>query len=148
MRTEDYLQMARDIKFRVDYIERELSDIESDMYIIKSSSDYQEMVQSSPRQDALENQVIKIIEHQSKLEIKLKKERARLRQKRDEIQQKISRMKEGQSRRFLMDYYIECKNWQQIMDEYKYLNPESVYILKNRAIKDFDKFYKKNKNTS
>ncbi len=117
MRTEEYLQSARDMKFRVDDLER---------------------VQSSPRQDALENQVIRIIERMEQIDKKLISTRARLIAKRHDIRNKICRMKEGQSRRFLMDYYIECKSWQQIFDEYHYTKIESAYNLKVRAIKDFD----------
>lgn len=139
MKTEDYLQSARDIKFRIDDLEKERMDVMSNMITIKSTSDYSDRVQSTPRQDALENQVIKITEQMERLDKKLLKERARLIAKRHDIRAKICRMKEGQSRRFLLDYYIECKSWQQIFNEYGYTSIESAYRLKCRAIKDFEK---------
>ena len=139
MKTEDYLQSARDIKFRIDDLEMERMDVMSNMITIKSTSDYSDRVQSTPRQDALENQVIKITEQMERLDKKLMKERARLIAKRHDIRAKICRMKEGQSRRFLLDYYIECKSWQQIFNEYGYTSIESAYRLKCRAIKDFEK---------
>lgn len=139
MKTEDYLQSARDIKFRIDDLEKERMDVMSNMITIKSTSDYSDRVQSTPRQDALENQVIKITEQMERLDKKLMKERARLIAKRHDIRAKICRMKEGQSRRFLLDYYIECKSWQQIFNEYGYTSIESAYRLKCRAIKDFEK---------
>lgn len=143
MRTEEYLQSARDMKFRVDEIENERLDIMSNMITVKSTSDYSDRVQSSPRQDALENQVIRIIEQMEKINKRLIKERAKLVQKRHDIRAKICRMKEGQSRRFLMDYYIECKTWQQIFTEYGYTSIESAYRLKCRAIKEFEAVSKK-----
>lgn len=143
MKTEDYLQSARDMKFRVDELEKERMDIMSNMITVKSTSDYSDRVQSSPRQDALENQVIKIIERMEQLDKRLIRERAKLIQKRHDIRAKICRMKEGQSRRFLMDYYIECKSWQDIFSEYGYTSIESAYRLKCRAIKDFEKNNKK-----
>lgn len=143
MKTEDYLQTARDIKFRIDDLEKERMDVMSNMITIKSTSDYSERVQSSPRQDALENQVIRITEKLEQLDKRLIKERARLISKRHDIRTKICRMKEGQSRRFLLDYYIECKSWQQIFDEYGYTSIESAYRLKCRAINDFERNNKK-----
>lgn len=140
MRTEDYLQSARDIKFRIDEIEKERMDIMSNMISIRSASNFSDRVQSSPRQDALENQVIRISEKLERLDKKLIKERANLLTRRHDIREKICKMKEGQSRRFLLDYYIECKTWQQIFDEYGYTSIESAYRLKCRAINDFEKY--------
>lgn len=142
MKTEDYLQSARDMKFRIDDLEKERMDIMSCMITVKSTSDYSDRVQSSPRQDALENQVIRIVERMEQLDKKLINLRARLISKRHDIRAKICRMKEGQSRRFLMDYYIECKTWQQIFNEYGYTSIESAYRLKRRAIKDFENINK------
>lgn len=138
MKTEDYLQTARDIKFRIDDLENERIDIMSYMITVKSTSDYSDRVQSSPKQDALENQVIRYIERMEKLDKAILKERAKLINRRHNINKKIWRMKEGQSKRFLKDYYIECKNWKQIFNEYGYTSIESAYRLKRRAIKDFE----------
>lgn len=138
MKTEDYLQSARDMKFRIDDLERERMDIMSCMITVKSTSDYSDRVQSSPRQDGLENQVIRIIEKMEKMDKQLIRVRAKLITLRHNIREKICRMKEGQSRRFLMDYYIECKSWQDIFTEYGYTSIESAYRLKCRAIKDFE----------
>lgn len=143
MRTEEYLQLARDTKFRIDDLEKERLDVMSNMITIKSTSDYSDRVQSTPKQDGLENQVIKIIEKMEKLDKKLLRERAKLITLRHNIREQICKMKEGQSRRFLMDYYIECKSWQQIFDEYQYTKIESAYNLKVRAINDFEKNSKK-----
>ena len=139
MKTEDYLQSARDMKFRLDAIEKERLSTMSNMIAVKSTTDYSERVQSSPRQDTLENQVIRIVEQMERLDKRLNQERSRLITKRHNIIAKICKMKEGQSRRFLMDYYIECKSWQEIFDEYHYTKIESAYNLKVRAIKDFEK---------
>ena len=140
MKTEDYLQLARDTKFRIDEIEKERMDVMSNMITIKSTSDYSDRVQSSPKQDALENQVIRIMEKMEKMDSKLLRMRSRLIALRHDIRDKICSMKEGQSRRFLLDYYIECKSWQQIFSEYGYTSIESAYRLKCRAIKDFEKY--------
>lgn len=145
MKTEDYLQTARDMKFRIDDLELERIDVMSNMITIKSTSEYSDRVQTTPRQDALENQVIRITERMEQLDKRLMKERARLIAKRHDIRAKICRMKEGQSRRFLLDYYIECKSWQQIFNEYGYTSIESAYRLKCRAINDFEKSNNRNK---
>ena len=140
MKTEDYLQSARDMKFRLDDLEKERLDIMSVMITVKSTSDYSDRVQSSPKQDALENQVIRIMEKMEKKDSKLLRMRSRLIALRHDLRHKICSMKEGQSRRFLLDYYIECKSWQQIFSEYGYTSIESAYRLKCRAIKDFEKY--------
>lgn len=142
MKTEDYLQSARDMKFRLDDLEKERLDIMSAMITVKSTSDYSDRVQSSPRQDALENQVIRIIEKMERMDKQLMKTRARLISLRHDIREKICSMKEGQSRRFLLDYYIECKSWQKIFTEYGYTSIESAYRLKCRAIKEFENISK------
>lgn len=138
MKTEDYLQTARNIKFRIDDLEKEKMNVMETMITVKSTSDYSDRVQSSPKQDGLENQVIRIIERLEKLDRRLNKERARLIMVRHNIRTKICRMKEGQSRRFLMDYYIECKSWKDIFIEYRYTSIESAHNLKRRAIRDFE----------
>ena len=99
MKTEDYLQLARDTKFRIDDLEKERLDVMSNMITIKSTSDYSDRVQSTPKQDGLENQVIKIIEKMEKLDKKLLRERAKLITLRHNIREQICKMKEGQSRR-------------------------------------------------
>ena len=89
MRTEDYLQTASDIKFRIDELEKERNDIRINMISIKSSTDYQERVQSSPRKDDLENRVIRIIEKMERLDRELIKEREKLIGRRHNIIKKI-----------------------------------------------------------
>lgn len=148
VRTEDYLQMARDMKFRIEELEKERMDIMSNMISVKSTSDYSDRVQSSPRKDSLEMQVIRITEKLERLDKKLNNEKAKLIAKRHKIRAEICRMKEGQSKRFLLDYYIECKSWQVIFKEYGYISIESAYRLKCRALKDFDKISKKSDKTS
>lgn len=141
-KAESFLQSIRDLKFKIDDMEREIKDIRKNMITIKSSSDYSERVQSSPRQDSLELQAIRIIEtmeHKQKL---LNEKRELLIAKRGEAREVIRGMKEGQSRRFLMDYYIECKSWQQIFGEYGYSSIETAYHLKKEAIKKFEKYQK------
>ena len=49
MKTEDYLQLARDMNFRLIELEKERLDVMSNMVSIKSASDYSDRVQSSPR---------------------------------------------------------------------------------------------------
>ena len=107
VRKEDYLQTARDMKFRIEELEKERMDIMSNMISVKSTSDYSDRVQSSPRQDSLEMQVIRITEKLERLDKKLNNEKAKLIAKRHKIRAEICRMKEGQSKRFLLDYYIE-----------------------------------------
>ena len=59
MKAKDYLQSIRDLRFKIEDLKKERGDVLANMIVAKSTSDYSERVQSSPRQDALEMQVIK-----------------------------------------------------------------------------------------
>lgn len=140
---EAFLQEARDVKFKVDAMEQERLEIHDAMITIKSTTDYSERVQSSPRQDGLENQAIRIIERMQELDKELQEAKERMVFKRHRIRNAIMEMKEGQSRRFLMDYYINCESEIQIAVRYHYKTSASIYTLKMRAIKDFSQSKRK-----
>ena len=137
MKAKDYLQSIRDLRFKIEDLKKERGDVLANMIVVKSTSDYSERVQSSPRQDGLENQAIRIIERMQELDKELQEAKERMVFKRHRIRNAIMEMKEGQSRRFLMDYYINCESEIQIAVRYHYKTSASIYTLKMRAIKDF-----------
>ena len=136
MKTETYLQGARDLKFRVEQIEQDRRDILDAMTAIKSTSDYSDKVQTSPQGDGLECRVIKYMERLEKLDRQLERKAYALAIRRHNIRIKVCRMKEGQGRRFLIDYYIECKSWDEIFQEYA-IEPD--YHIKRRAIRELER---------
>lgn len=109
MKTETYLQSARDLKFRIEQMQEERDEIVRTMTSIKSTSDYSERVQTSPQGDGLEKKVLRTLERLEKMDRALLKKIVILQFRRDGIRNRVCRMKEGQSRRFLIDYYIKCK---------------------------------------
>lgn len=139
---EAFLQEARDLKFRVDTMEQEMIEIHDAMITIRSTTDYSERVQTSPRQDGLESQAIRIIERMAELEKKLQEEKERMIFRRHRVLCAIREMKEGQYRRFLIDYYINCEDEIKIAVKYHYKTSASIYTLKMRAIREFANRYR------
>lgn len=142
MKTETYLQSARDLKFRIEQMQEERDEIVRTMTSIKSTSDYSERVQTSPQGDGLEKKVLQTLERLEKMDRALLKKIVILQFRRDGIRNRVCRMKEGQSRRFLIDYYIKCKSWGEIFEEYA-IEPD--YHIKKRAIAELDRLEKKHR---
>lgn len=136
MKTETYLQSARDLKFKIEQLQEERDEILRSMTAIKSTSDYGERVQTSPTGDGLEKKVIKAIERLEKMDALITRKIVTLQIRRDGIRNRVCRMKEGQSRRFLIDYYIKCKSWDEIFEEWC-IEPD--YHIKRRAIRELDR---------
>lgn len=136
MKMESYLQSARDLKFRIEQLEEERAEILETMTLIKSTSDYSERVQTSPQGDGLERKVIQIMERLEKKDQEIIGKVVTLRIRRENIRNRICRMREGQSRRFLIDYYINCKSWDQIFREYQ-IEPD--YHIKKKAIAELER---------
>ena len=139
MKTETYLQSARDLKFRIEQLQEERSEIVRAMTSIKSTSDYSERVQTSLQGDGLERKVLRTMERLEKMDHVLIKKIVVLQIRRDGIRNRVCRMKEGQSRRFLIDYYVKCKSWGEIFEEYA-IEPD--YHIKKRAIAELDRLEK------
>lgn len=139
MKAENYLEGARSLKFKIDMIEADRRDILDAMTAIRSTSDYSDRVQTSPQGDGLERRVIKYMERLERLDNSLERKAYALAIRRHNIRQKVGRMKEGQCRRFIVDYYLECKDWDQIFREYA-IEPD--YHIKRRAIREFEKLEK------
>lgn len=136
MKIESYLQSARDLKFRIEQLEEERAEILETMTLIKSTSDYSERVQTSPQGDGLERKVIQIMERLEKKDQEIIGKVVTLRIRRENIRNRICRMREGQSRRFLIDYFIKCKSWDQIFREYQ-IEPD--YHIKKKAIAELER---------
>ena len=136
MTAEDYLQSIRDMRNKIAHLEREKFLI----MIPSTGISYNDMrVQTSPTGDALERIVIDGLDEIKKIEVKIKNTRAVLDTRQDEALEIIMRMKEGQNRRFLLDYYFYCDSIGKIAKEYGFTNKKTVYSLKKRAIKNFEK---------
>lgn len=141
MKAKDYLQSIRDLRFKIEDLKKERVDVLTNMIVVKSTSDYSERVQSSPRQDALEMQVIKATERLEKIDKTLRKKIVMYQLKHNQARAEIRNLPEGQCRRFLLDYYIDGKSWDEIFKEYGFKEISSPYHLQERAVKLYEKYY-------
>lgn len=139
MKAEEYLDNIRDMTFKIKALERMRMETREQIGMIRRKQDE---VRHEPKRDALENDIIKSMSQLERLDKTIAKERARYMIKTKKAYEHIMRLKEGQCRRFLIDYYIEGKNEIEIAHEYHYESAVSIYNLKRRALKYFSKFFK------
>lgn len=142
MTAKEYLQSIRDLRFKIVDLQKERSEVLANMIVVKSTSDYSERVQSSPKQDALEMQVIKATEQMEKLDKLLRKKIVLYQYRHNKARAEIRNLPEGQCRRFLLDYYIEGKSWEEIFQEYGFKEISSPYHLQERAVRLYERFYR------
>lgn len=142
MTAKEYLQSIRDLRFKIADLQKERSEVLANMIVVKSTSDYSERVQSSPKQDALEMQVIRATEQMEKLDKLLRKKIVLYQYRHNKARAEIRNLPEGQCRRFLLDYYIEGKSWEEIFQEYGFKEISSPYHLQERAVRLYERFYK------
>lgn len=79
----------------------------------------------------------------SVVENKIKKAKEEYFKRKIDTFEKIMAMEENQCRRFLLDYYIDCKSMKQLDIEYGFTEMSGIYHLRKRAVKNFEKKYKK-----
>lgn len=140
IKSEEYLQTIRDMKSKIDALEEMRKDIKYNIGLIREGSN-DAVVRTSPQRDAQEKQIIKNIEKLERLDRKIAGECTKWMLKRNSALEQIMRLKDGQCRRFLIDYYVNGKSMIEIAYEYHYKTKESIYNLKRRAIKYFSKFF-------
>lgn len=141
MTAKEYLQSIRDLRFKIEDLKKEREEVLANMIVIRSTSDYSDRVQTTPRQDGLEMQVIRATERMEKIDKKLRKTIVLYQTEHSKARENIRQLPEGQCRRFLMDYYIEGKSWDEIFKEYGFKEISSPYHLQERAVKFYEKYY-------
>ncbi len=135
---EKYLDSIRDVAFKIKTLERMRAETREQIGMIKKK---QNEGHHELRHDALENDIIKSISKLEKLDRGIVKERTEYMLKKKEAYEYIMRLKEGQCRRFLIDYYIEGKSEIDIAYEYRYESTVSIYNLKRRALNYFSEMF-------
>jgi hypothetical protein len=100
-------------------------------------------VQTSPDGGKLERDVIRTIQEIERIDKKLETLREKFTHRKDKAEALITEMQEGQCRRFLLDYYIDGKSLKEIETEYRFEGNKSIYTLKKRSIKKFEKTFKR-----
>ena len=137
------LQEMRNIYFYINELNNDLQRLKESETSLVSPSMCSAAVQHQKTFDKLERQVIKYMSEFERLAMITNDRIAQLATTRNQAINNIMSMKEGQARRFLTDYYIECKSMTDLIDEYCYSDPESIYNLHRRALTAYKKHMEK-----
>ena len=114
MKAERYLQSLRVMKFEIEKYEKMRKDIHVDVDYVNNSAMGAVKVQSSLKADKMESEVIKCLEKVWTIDKKLAKLKTNYLKARIDIVDHIDMIPEGQCKRFLMDYYIDCMSMKQL----------------------------------
>ena len=142
MKAEKYLQSLRVMKFKIDKYESIRKDVHIDTAYVNGTT-IGCRVQSSPKADKIENAAIKCLEKLRAIDVKLAKLKTDYLKARIDIYDHIEEIEEGQCKRFLIDYYIDCMSMKQLDQMYGFTDESSIYQLRKRAVRKFEKKYKK-----
>lgn len=137
MNAEKYLQTVRTLKFKIDKYEEIRSDIHLEVSFGGMATDGIRV--QSTRKDQLEEAAIKMMEKLRSIDAKLSRLRSEYIDRRIKAYDRIMKIEEGQCRRFLIDFYIDCKSIKDLKKEYGYSQDSGIYQLKKRSIKKFEK---------
>ena len=143
MTAEEYLQSIRDMTYKIAVLEQKRDKIAIDMIPSRAITYDDLRVQTSPKGDALENTAISIAAEVERIDTQIRKTRDTLFKRSGDALEKIMLLKEGQCRRFLVDYYIQCESITHITREYGFANKRTTHNLKTRAVKYFETVDKK-----
>jgi hypothetical protein len=139
MRAIDYMEHIRGLKRNIEMIEKELDAIDDEMITTPGISYDPNRVTSSPRQDKLEMQVIRLIEIKEELTSELLDLKQRYILDVHEAMRYIRQISSENQQDILILRYINNKKWWDILKERGYENRTSQDELKNRALTSLQK---------
>ena len=139
MKAIDYMEHIRGLKRNIEMIEKELDAIDDEMITTPGISYDPNRVTSSPRQDKLEMQVIRLIEIKEKLTSELLDLKQRYILDVHEAMRYIRQISSENQQDILILRYINNKKWWDILKERGYENRTSQDELKNRALTSLQK---------
>lgn len=142
MTSKEYLQSIRDLYYEIEILKKRKSKISTPTRIKGISYD-KICVMSSRDGSELEKNVVNTISELEKINKQIKKKTDKLSRLKYDATKKIMQIPEGQTRRFLIDYYVLCMSLKEINEEYRFNDEKSVYRLKGRALKKFKNVYKR-----
>lgn len=141
MTAERYLQSLRDMYFLLERLEAKRSTITTPIHGRAITYDNIH-VQTSVGSGGLEDDVLRTIEKIEKLDEEIDRRAEKLYKRKAEAVEKIMLMQEGQCRQFLMDYYIDYKSIKELDRQYRFSDGKSIYRLKKRSLRKFERVYK------
>ena len=135
--SESYLNGVRSGWVMVNYYAERIKNLE-DQLVTYSNYSLGERVQSSPRHDALEQRVIKFIENEEKNILKFYDLLESANAKQDEAMDRISMLKEGRRKDFLIEYYVNRQSVKSIAELFEHSDGGSTRNLKAKALEYFE----------
>lgn len=135
--SETYLNAVRSKWTMVDYYFDRLKQVEVQLTSI-SGSRIGERVQSSPAHDALERRVLDSIDEEERIMLKLCDMLGEANAQQDEAMERISTLKEGHRKDFLIEYYVKRKSIKSIADIFEHSDMGSTRNLKLKALEYFE----------
>lgn len=134
MKASDYMEHIRMTKRKIELVEKELDAIDDEMITVPGINYDANRVTSSPRQDKLEMQVIRLIEIKEELTAELLDLKQRYILDVHEAMGYIRQIKSENQQDLLILRYINNLKWWDILKERGYENRSSQDELKNRAL--------------
>lgn len=132
-----YLNGVRSRWVMVDYYSRRIQNLEEQL-VTFGGGGFGEKVQSSPRHDALEARVLKFIENEEKIILKFYDLLEDANAKQDEAMDRISLLKEGHRKDFLIEYYVNRLSIREIADQFEHADEDSTRKLQRLALEYFE----------
>ena len=134
MKASDYMEHIRMTKRKIELVEKELDAIDDEMITVPGINYDANRVTSSPRQDKLEMQVIRLIEIKEELTAELLDLKQRYILDVHEAMGYIRQIKSENQQDILILRYSNNLKWWDILKERGYENRSSQDELKNRAL--------------
>lgn len=134
MKASDYMEHIRMTKRKIELVEKELDAIDDEMITVPGINYDANRVTSSPRQDKLEMQVIRLIDIKEELTAELLDLKQRYILDVHEAMGYIRQIKSENQQDLLILRYINNLKWWDILKERGYENRSSQDELKNRAL--------------
>lgn len=135
--SETYLNAVRSRWVMVNYYSERIKQLETQLTSLGGSS-LGERVQSSPTHDALERRVLDFIDEEERIMLKLCDLLGEANAQQDEAMERISTLKEGHRKDFLIEYYIKRKSIKTIADVFEHSDIGSTRNLKLKALEYFE----------
>lgn len=141
--SEAYLGGVRNKWVMVDYYNKRIRELKEQILTFGSSG-LGERVQSSPKRDNLEKRVIRFIEREEQIILKFYDLLEEANNKQDEAMERLSVLKEGNRKNFLIEYYVNRASVEQITNMFGHSGTGSTRNLKVKALEYFEEMADKN----
>ena len=137
--SEAYLNAVRSRWTLIDYYSTRLKQLQEQLTSYGGSASIGERVQSSPTHNELEKRVLKFIDEEEKIMLKIYDLLEEANREQDETMDRIGCLKEGNRKNFLIEYYVNKLSIKEIMALFGHSDEGSTRNLKMKALEYFEK---------